>query len=128
MIIICYFFREMFVKLFCSLSIGVLVLPNCISQMMTEHAEKLWKVSQLFCLHFVNSTICLHFLSFYLHFFNCLFRCSQFWFTFIFLGASTSTSTESSIVVNLLPTDCLWSEWSDWSVFLFYIWLFYTVG
>ena len=33
---------------------------------------------------------------------------------YFFQGASTSTSTESSIVVNLLPTDCLWSEWSDW--------------
>ena len=27
------------------LSIGVLVLPNCTSQMMTEHVEKLWMVS-----------------------------------------------------------------------------------
>ena len=32
-------------------------------------------------------------------------------------SASTdlSTTTQRSIVVELLPTDCLWSEWSDWS-------------
>ena len=26
-----------------------------------------------------------------------------------------TTTTQSSIAVALLPTDCLWSEWSDWS-------------
>ncbi len=27
----------------------------------------------------------------------------------------TTTTTEKSVVVQLLPTDCLWSEWSDWT-------------
>ena len=26
-----------------------------------------------------------------------------------------SSTTQSAIAVQLLPTDCLWSEWSDWS-------------
>ena len=68
---------------------------------------------------YILSTLFVYIITFFcLHFNCCLFTFSSVFFTFI-LGASTSTSTESSIVVNLLPTDCLWSEWSDWSVFLF---------